>query len=113
VYVVMFTDDAVGNLRVNLSRSERNALKEAFAKDVAKGPCECSVDLVEPLAGYRSYHFREHRVVFRVFEARKLVVVVGVGKKGPPQEIYARLERLASSGKLADTVLTTLRMFKQ
>lgn len=113
MYTVKFTDDAIENLKANLSRSEKNALREVLDEVVAAGPIDCSTEMVEPLAGFRSYHFNGYRVVFRVYEVRKLVVVVGIGKKEPPQQVYARLEKLASSGKLADSVLTTLRMFQQ
>jgi mRNA-degrading endonuclease RelE of RelBE toxin-antitoxin system len=110
LYVAKFTPDAVEEVRA-LPKNIRNALKREFKKTLLVEPVGCSVTLQEPLAGFRSFHFGGYRVVFRVYEDLKLIAVVGVGRKSslPHSDIYRRLEKLAETGKLADSVLTTIR----
>ena len=51
--------------------------------------------------------------MYRIYEDLNAIAVVGVGKEtnDPSSDVYKRLESLAHSGKLADTVLRTLRLF--
>ena len=111
MYVAKFTPQAVDDIR-SLSKNTRTSLKKEFEKTILKDPSGCSEDLTEPLAGFRSFHFREYRIVYRLYEDLNAIAVVGVGKKtsDPNSDVYKRLESLASSGKLADTVLRTLRL---
>ena len=110
MYVLKFTKAAVENIK-GLPKNTRNALRRELERVVAIDPNACSDPLTGPLAGYRSYHFETHRVVFRVFEDLKAIAVVGIGSKSTAPGIYERLEKLAYSGKLAESVLSTLRLF--
>lgn len=112
MYVLKFTSDALGNINA-LPKNVRNALKRELRDKVQTDPVRCSLELSEPLKGYRSFHFGKYRVVFRVYEDLAAIAVVGVGEKIPSSQsdIYKRLERLAKRGKLADTLLSTLKMF--
>lgn len=67
-----------------------------------------------PLAGFRSYHFGEYRVIYKVFPEMQQIAIVGIGKKDADHhaEIYKQLESLATAGKLADNVLSNLRMIR-
>ena len=111
MYVAKFTPQAVADIR-RLPKNTRTFLKREFGKTILQDPSGCSEGLTEPLAGFRSFHFREYRIVYRLYEDLNAIAVVGVGKKtsDPNSDVYKRLESLASSGKLADTVLRTLRL---
>jgi len=112
LYIGKFTPKAVEDIK-GLPKNTRKALKKEFEKTILNNPAGCSDELTEPLAGFRSFHFRDYRVVYRIYEDLNAIAVVGVGKKtnDPTSDVYKRLERLATSGKLADTVLKTLRLF--
>ncbi|MHB8540084.1 MAG: type II toxin-antitoxin system RelE family toxin [Candidatus Acidiferrales bacterium] len=112
MYVSNFTPDALAGIKA-LPRNVRNALKKEFKKKIHRDPVGCSEPLSESLAGFRSFHFQNYRVIYRVYEDLKVVAVVGVGKKDSAHhaEIYQKLEKLAASGKLADSVLKAIRLF--
>ncbi len=112
MYIAQFIPEAVEDVK-NLSKNLRNALKKEFEKTILKDPVGCSDALSEPLAGFRSFHFRDYRVVYRVYEDMNVIAVVGVGEKSAYRhsDVYKKLEKLASTGKLADTVLKNLRLF--
>ena len=110
LYRSKFTDEALDDLR-GLPKSARNALKREFKQKIHADPVGCSEPLTGPLESFRSFHFRNYRVIYPIFEDIKIVAVVGIDKKdhGHHAEIYAQLERLAESGKLAARVLDTYR----
>lgn len=112
MYDAKFIPEAVDDVK-KLPKNIRSALKRAFEKTILRDPLGCSVQLNEPLAGFRSFHFGNYRVVYRVFEDLRAIAVVGVGEKDAHHhsDVYKRLESLANAGKLADTVLKTLRLF--
>ncbi|HXC32742.1 MAG TPA: type II toxin-antitoxin system RelE/ParE family toxin [Verrucomicrobiae bacterium] len=110
MYTSKFTPDALVNIK-GLPKHIRNAMKKGFEKTVHVDPVACSEPLTGLLENYRSYHFGEYRVIYRVFEDIKAVAVVGVGMKDQSHhaEIYQKLELLAKTGELAATVLDTYR----
>ena len=109
MYSLKFTDSGHADVRA-LSKDRRNSLKKALS-DLARSPVSRSTELHGPLSGFRSFHWRRYRIVFRIFEAQKVVAVVGIGERDPQSasNIYRRLEALAASGELAESILTTLR----
>jgi len=111
LYIAKFSPEAVAQIKL-LPRNTRKALQKEFGRVILKDPAGCSEELTEPLAGFRSFHFREYRIVYRIYEDLNAIAVVSVGKKtnDPSSDVYKRLESLASSGKLADAVLRTLRL---
>ena len=111
MYISKFTSEAVEQIK-KLPKGVRNALKKAFKKTLLENPTSCADELTEPLAGFRSFHFGDYRVVYRVYEDLNAIAVVGVGKKDAHAEtdLYRKLEKLASTGKLADKVLKSLRL---
>jgi mRNA-degrading endonuclease RelE of RelBE toxin-antitoxin system len=113
LYTSKFTPDALADAK-KLPKAIRNALKREFEKKIHVDPIGCSGPLTGPLDGYRSFHFDDYRVIYRVFEDIKAVAVVGIGKKDDSHhaEIYRQLEQLATTGKLAATVLETYRSIK-
>lgn len=111
MYEVKIRPQAAPDIKA-LPKNVRNHMREHLTKIVAVNPVDCSVELTGPLAGFRSYHLLEYRIVYKIFEDLSLVVVVGVGQKNADHcaEIYKNLEAMAMAGKLADSVLTNLRM---
>jgi mRNA-degrading endonuclease RelE of RelBE toxin-antitoxin system len=112
LYQAKFTDDAIENIR-GLKKGVRNSLRKAIEEKVLRDPGGCSEELSGPLAGFRSFHFGDYRLVYRVYADLQTIAVVGVGLKSGDlaSDIYKRLERLAYSGKLADRFLARVRLF--
>jgi mRNA-degrading endonuclease RelE of RelBE toxin-antitoxin system len=110
LYTSKFTTDALNNIK-KLPRNARNALKREFKQKIHIDPIGCSEPLSGSLELFRSFHYGEYRVIYRVFDDIKAVSVVGIGKKdrNHQTEIYKKLEQLAQSGKLAAAVLDTYR----
>jgi mRNA-degrading endonuclease RelE of RelBE toxin-antitoxin system len=110
LYRSVFTDDALKDVK-KLPKNVRNALKKEFEKKIHVNPFNCSEELSGILWHYRSFHYGNYRVVYRVFEDIRAVAVVGLGKKDKDYrtDFYKRLEDLAKRGRLADAVLETYR----
>jgi mRNA-degrading endonuclease RelE of RelBE toxin-antitoxin system len=113
LYVSKFTSDAIEDIRA-LPKNARNRLKREFQKTILQNPAACSEPLVGPLAAFRSFHFLNYRVIYRIYEDLKMIAVVGIGKKDKEHfaEIYERLEQLAKTGKLADEFLRAIRLLE-
>lgn len=112
MYISKFTDTACEQIK-RLPKNVRNSLKRDFKKTILRDPLGCSEGLSGVLADFRSYHFSEYRVIYRVFEDLRAIAVVGVSKKNTHHhsDIYKHLEALAKSGEIADSVLKTMRLF--
>jgi len=110
LYTSQFIDEALADIK-KLPKNVRNALRAEFKKKIHVDPVACSEPLEGLLAEYRSFHFGDYRVIYRIFEDIKVVSVVGVGKKDKDHhaQIYRQLEVLAANGKLAQAVLETYR----
>lgn len=110
MYRSVFTDDALNDVK-RLPKNLRNALKKEFEKKIHVDPINCSEELSGILGHYRSFHYGDYRVVYRVFEGMRMVSVVGLGEKNKDHQadLYKRLEDLADRGRLADAVLETYR----
>jgi mRNA-degrading endonuclease RelE of RelBE toxin-antitoxin system len=110
LYTSKFTSQALEDLKA-LPKNVRNSLKREFTQKINVHPLNCSEPLSPPLEAFRSFHYRDYRIVYQVLEDLKIVAVVGIGRKGRHHhgEIYKRLEDLARRGKLAAAVLDTYR----
>lgn len=113
MYVLKFTSDAVADIKALIPKNLKGPLKKELLEKVAINPIGCSHELHEDLDGYRSFRWREYRVVFRIFDDLKAIAVVGVGLRSPQsaENIYRKLEVLARTGELAQGVLFSLRGF--
>jgi len=113
MYQAKFTSDAKDTIRA-LPKNIRNSLRKKLETIVCINPETCAEELTGPLTGFRSYHYEDYRVIYKVFPEMKQIAVVGVGKKDASRhaEIYKHLENLAAAGKLADNVLGNLRMIR-
>ena len=110
MYSAKFTRQALEDIKA-LSKNVRNSLHREFTRKINLHPIDCSEPLSPPLEAFRSFHYRDYRIVYQVLEDLKIVAVVGIGRKDRHHhgEIYKRLEGLARSGKLAAAVLDTYR----
>jgi mRNA-degrading endonuclease RelE of RelBE toxin-antitoxin system len=110
VFAAKFTSGAVADIKA-LPKHVRRSLRKQIENIVLKNPIECSEELTGPLARFRSFHYLEYRVIYKVFPEINAIAVVGVGKKNADHyaKIYKQLELLVEAGKLADSFLENLR----
>lgn len=110
MYAVKFTRCGLADVKA-LPKNVKNGLRKQLAGTLARDPVGCSEELQAPLTGFRSFHWRQYRIVFRVFPALRVVAIAGVGKhsKSAREDIYRRLEALVKTASLADSVLVSLR----
>jgi mRNA-degrading endonuclease RelE of RelBE toxin-antitoxin system len=110
LYTAKFAADAIGDIK-KLPKNVRRSLRKQLEKVVLKNPIACSEELTGPLAQFRSFHYLNYRIVYRVFPDLKAIAVVGVGKKNADHyaEIYKQLENVVRAGKIADDFLKNLK----
>jgi mRNA-degrading endonuclease RelE of RelBE toxin-antitoxin system len=80
LYTAKFTSGAVADIK-SLPKNVRRSLRKQIENVVLKNPIECSEELTGPLARFRSFHYLEYRVIYRVFSEMNAIAVVGVGKE--------------------------------
>ena len=107
--VLRFSEDAHADIKA-LPKNVRNLLKKELQK-LAANPRGVSLELREPLHGFRSYHWRNHRIIFMISDELETLAVAAGGKRlpGAHADVYRKLEQLACEGKLAEQILSTLR----
>jgi mRNA-degrading endonuclease RelE of RelBE toxin-antitoxin system len=112
VYQARFTTEALEDIK-RLSKNVKNVLRKEISDKLCRDPCGVSYELEEPLRGWRSFRYRNYRVVFQVLDEPRVVAVAAVGERRPQAEsdVYRRLEALAKQGRLAGRILATLRGF--
>ncbi len=112
MYILKFTDEGLQDVK-DLPKNVRNSLKKEMVEKVQRDPIGCAEPLQGVLAGWYSFHFLKYRVIYKVFEDLGAVSVVGIGTHDPDVDldIYRRLEAAVQSGKIAESVLLTLRGF--
>jgi mRNA-degrading endonuclease RelE of RelBE toxin-antitoxin system len=112
VYAVKFTGDGLADVRA-LPKNAKNFLKREIERKLMRDPSAHSKELGEPLKGWRSFSCGKYRAVFRIYEDLRILAVAGIGERLPQSrsDIYRKLQALAAEGKLARTVLKTLREF--
>ncbi len=102
MFAVCFTDGAVRDVKA-LPKAARNSLRKAIMQTLATDPARHSIELKPPLEQFRSFHWRQYRVVFKLYPGRRMVAVVGLGERAAQSgsNVYRRLEALARQGRLA------------
>ena len=111
MYRILFTPEGKQDVDA-LPKKVKNSLKKEIQK-LAADPLGASIALREPLECWRSYHWRNYRIIFMLFDDMETIAVAAVGKRLPRSklDVYRKLERLASEGKLAQKILAALRGF--
>ena len=108
-YSIAFTGDAFGDVRT-LDGSIRNKLKKVLTKKLAMDPQGYGLPLRSPLNLYWKHEFAAHRVIYRIYEERQLVVVCAIGprKQGDVADVYNQFQALAQTGKVAQQIADVL-----
>ncbi len=81
MYVLKFTGNAVADIKTIIPKHLKGPLKKELIERVATEPLGSSYELQGDLFGYRSFAWREYRVVYRVYEDLHAVAIVGVFTK--------------------------------
>jgi mRNA-degrading endonuclease RelE of RelBE toxin-antitoxin system len=106
-YDVRFTADARGEI-TRLEGSIRNRLRKVLEKKLAVAPTQYGEPLVGVLTGYWSHHFASHRIIYRVYDDPKLVLVCA-RRAGHRSDIYRHFEALVRAGRTAEQIFNVLR----
>jgi mRNA-degrading endonuclease RelE of RelBE toxin-antitoxin system len=114
VYIIKFTDEGLQDVK-DLPKHVKNSLKKELVEKVQRDPVGCAEELQGILAGWYSFHYYEYRVIYRIFDDLSAVSIAGIGRHDPDAnvDIYRRLESVMQNGKLAESVLITLRGFTE
>lgn len=109
-YSIRFTADAKRDAQA-LDGSVQKQLRKILEKKLAFHPAQYGDPLVGVLKGYWSHHFAVHRVVYRIYDDIKLVLVCAVGARraGHLSDVYRQFEALVDVGRTAQQILEVLR----
>jgi len=108
-YAIAFTGDAFADVKA-LDGSIKNKLKKVLTKKLAIDPQGYRLPLRSPLNLYWKHEFAAHRVIYRIYEEKHLVVVCAVGprKQGDLANVYKQFQTLAQTGKVAHQIAEVL-----
>jgi mRNA interferase RelE/StbE len=108
-YSIVFTADAFADIKA-LDGSIKNKLKKVLTKKLAVDPQGYGLPLRSPLKLYWKHEFAAHRVIYRIYEEKRLVAICAVGsrKQGDAADVYERFEALAQTGKVAQQIADVL-----
>lgn len=109
---IIFTADGLSDFR-GLDGSVKAKLIKVLDKKLAADPQGYGTPLRGALAGYHKHEFATHRVIYRIYPERNLVLICAVGsrKGGDAQDIYNQLSKVVQSGRLAAQVRGVLQGF--
>jgi mRNA-degrading endonuclease RelE of RelBE toxin-antitoxin system len=110
VFSLRFTQDAAEEIK-KLDGSITKQLKNVLEKKLSIDPEGYGLPLRGPLAGYWKHEFANHRLVYRIYPAERVVAICAVGprKQGDAQDIYKQLNKVMRTGRLAEQVASVLR----
>ena len=94
----------------SLDGSIRKQLRKALEKKLALNPSQHGKPLSGILTGYWSYHFAAHRVIYRIYDDLRIVLICAVGPRraGHQTDVYRQFEALVEAGKTARQILEAL-----
>jgi len=109
MYAVAFTDDAFEDVKA-LDGNIKSKLKKDLTKKPAGAPQRYGLPLRSPLHLYWKHEFSAHRVIYRIYEEKQLVVICAVGprKQGDAADVYEQFQALAQTGKVAQQIAEVL-----
>ena len=104
-----YTPDAAAEIK-GLDGSIRKQVKSVLEKKLAVDPEGYGLPLRGLLTNYWKHEFASHRIIYRIYPARRIVAVCAVGprKAGDAEDIYKRLGTVIESGRLAQQVAAVL-----
>lgn len=108
-YSIAFTGDAFEDVKA-LDGSIKNKLKKVLTKKLPMDTQGYGLPLRSPLNLFWKHEFATHRVIYRIYEDRHIVVVCAIGprKHGDAADIYRQFEALAQTGKVAQQIAEVL-----
>jgi mRNA-degrading endonuclease RelE of RelBE toxin-antitoxin system len=111
-YSIAFTGDAFRDVKA-LDGGIRDRLKKVAKKKLAIDPEGHGLPLRSPLHLYWKHEFAGHRVIYRIYEEKRLVVICAVAprKQGDTEDVYAQFQALAQTGKVAQQIADVLSSF--
>lgn len=109
-YELRFTADAKHDVQ-SLDGSIRKQLRKVLERKLSHHPTQYGEPLVGVLKGYWSHHFAAHRVIYRIYDDRRLVLICAVGARraAHASDIYKHFEALVEAGRTARQILEALR----
>jgi mRNA interferase RelE/StbE len=109
-FELRYTPDAAADIKA-LDGSVRHQLRKVLEKKLALDPEGYGLPLRGSLAGYWKHQFGNHRLVYRIYPQPRVVVLcsVGIRKQGDAHDIYAQLESVAKTGRLAQQLASVLK----
>ena len=109
-YEIKFTDDAMTDIQ-SLDGSIKKRLRKILDGKIGVEPEQFGTPLRANLSGYWKHEFASHRVIYRIYPDRKLVVVCAVGaRKGLHKtDLYRQIEFVAKTGRLAEQILAAIK----
>ena len=110
VFELRYTPDAATDIK-NLDGSIRKQLRKVLEKKLAIDPEAYGLPLRGALTNYWKHEFGNHRIVYRIYPAQRVVAVcaVGVRKHGDVEDIYRQLESVAKTGRLAEQLAAVIK----
>jgi len=104
-----YTVDAATEIK-GLDGSVKKILRKVLEKKLAANPEGYGLPLRGPLAGYWKHEFANHRVIYRIYPDPPTVVVCAVGprKQGDAEDVYAQLQAVAKTGRLAEQLASVI-----
>jgi mRNA-degrading endonuclease RelE of RelBE toxin-antitoxin system len=108
-FSIAFTEDAFADVKA-LDGSIKLKLKKVLTKKLAADPHGYRLPLRSPLNLYWKHEFAAHRVIYHIYQDKRLVVVCAVGprKQGDAADVYNQFQALAQTGKLAQQIADVL-----
>ena len=99
----------------SLDGSIKKRLKKALTDKLAVDPEGYGTPLRGDLVGYWKHEFASHRVIYRIYADKRMIVICAVGKRQGEHvsDVYQRLEAIVETGKLAEQILTVLKGLKK
>jgi mRNA interferase RelE/StbE len=109
-YTIGFIDDAKRDV-VSLDGSIRKRLKKVLTGKLARDPEGYGTPLRGNLTGYWKHEFASHRIIYRIYQDKRLVVICAVGKRqgGHVSDVYQQLEAVVKAGAVARQIQTILK----
>lgn len=109
-FELRYTADAAADIK-GLDGSIRKQLRKVLDKKLAIDPEGYGLPLRGALTNYWKHEFGNHRIVYRIYPAQRVVAVcaVGVRKHGDVEDIYRQLESVAKTGRLAEQLADVIK----
>jgi len=112
-YKILFTSDAKDEVG-SLDGSIKNRLKGVLRNKLARDPEGYGTPLRSTLAGFWKHEFASHRVIYRIYPDKAVIVVCAVGKRQGEhaRDVYKQLEAVVKAGKIAQQIIAVMESAK-